>query len=145
MPLPFLASPPDVMPAIDERGLRTDVFFDVTRYEAGEVEAARIAVERSAGPILMLSGDDDHQWPAASMAGEVVRRMEEHGRRDDVTSVVYPGAGHIFFIQDLLPPPVPGSRPLYDFGGSNEADHSAGLDAWQRAVAFLQTPESVQP
>jgi dienelactone hydrolase len=138
VPLPFLACPPGVMPAIDERGLRTDVFFDPALYEEGEVEAAQIAVERSAGPILLLSGDDDHQWPAAPMADEIALRMTEHGRGDDVTSVVYPGAGHVFFIQDLLPPPVPGTRPMYDFGGSHEADRIAGRDAWQCAVAFLQ-------
>jgi dienelactone hydrolase len=138
VPLPFLACPPDVMPAISEGGLRTDVFFDLARHDAADIEAARIAVERAVGPILLLSGDDDHQWPAVPMANEVVRRMEEHGRGDDVTSVVYPGAGHVFFIRDLLPPPVPGSRPTYDFGGGSEADSIASRDAWQRAVAFLQ-------
>jgi len=40
-----------------------------------EVDVARIPVERSAGPILLLSGDDDHQWPATPMAEEIVRRM----------------------------------------------------------------------
>jgi len=27
----------------------------------------------------LLSGDDDHQWPAAPMAEEIVRRMEDYG------------------------------------------------------------------
>jgi dienelactone hydrolase len=138
VPLPFLACPPVVMPAFSEKGLRTDVFFDLSRYEPGEIDAARIAVERSAGPILLLSGDDDHQWPAVPMANEIVRRMENHGRGDDVTNVVYSGAGHVFLVQDFMPPPRPGTSPQYDFGGSTEADHAAGRDAWQRAVAFLQ-------
>lgn len=94
-PLPFLSCPPDVQPVFSERGLRTDVFFDVSRYEPEAVDAARIPVERSAGPLLLLSGDDDHQVPSAPMAHEIVRRMEGHGRGDDVTSVVYPGAGHV--------------------------------------------------
>jgi pimeloyl-ACP methyl ester carboxylesterase len=138
VPLPFLPCPPVVMPAFSERGLRTDVFFDLSRHQPGDVDAARIAVERSAGPILLLSGDDDHQWPAVPMAEEIVRRMADHGRGDDVTNVVYPDAGHVFLVQDFLPPPRPGTSPQYDFGGSTEADHAAGRDAWQRAVSFLQ-------
>jgi dienelactone hydrolase len=140
VPLPFLPCPPVVMPAFSDKGLRTDVFFDLSRHQPGDVDRARISVERSAGPILLLSGDDDHQWPAAPMAEEIVRRMENHGRRDDVTNVVYPGAGHAFLVQDFLPPPGPGTRPQYDLGGSTQADHIAGKDAWQRAVSFLQAP-----
>ena len=138
VPVPFLPCPPDVMPAFSERGLRTDVFFDLSRYQPGDVDTARIPVERSAGPIMLLSGDDDHQWPSASMANEIVQRMEAHGRGDDVASVVYPGAGHAFLVQDFQPPPRPGTGPQYDFGGSAEVDHIAGKDAWQRAVSFLQ-------
>ena len=138
VPLPFLACPPVVMPAFSEKGLRTDVFFDLSRHEPGEIDAARIAVERSAGPLLLLSGDDDHQWPAAAMAIEIVRRMEENGRADEVTNVIYPGAGHAFFVQQFTRPPEPGARPSYDLGGNDQADRIAGEDAWQRAVSFLQ-------
>jgi dienelactone hydrolase len=138
VPLPFLACPPVVMPAFSEIGLRTDVFFDLSRHEPAEIDAARIAVERSAGPLLLLSGDDDHQWPSAAMANEIVRRMEENGRADDVINVIYPGAGHAFFVQQFMPPPGPGTRPSFDLGGNVQADHNAGVDAWQRAVSFLQ-------
>jgi len=138
VPLPFLPCPPDIRPAFNERGLRTDVFFDMSRHSPGEVDVARIPVERSAGPILLLSGDDDHQWPAAPMAEEIVQRMVDHGRGDDITNVVYPGAGHVFLIQDFMPPPGSGTGPQFDFGGSTQADHVASEDAWRRAVSFLQ-------
>jgi dienelactone hydrolase len=138
VPLPFLPCPPDIRPAFNERGMRTDVFFDLSRYGPPELDAARIPVEHSAGPILLLSGDDDHQWPAAPMADEIVRRMVDHGRGDDVTSVVYPGAGHTFLVQDFMPPPGAGAGPQFDFGGSTQADHVAGEDAWRQAVSFLQ-------
>jgi uncharacterized protein len=138
-PLPFLPRSPEVTPVFTERGLRTDTFMDLSRYEPGEIDAARIPVERSSGPILLLSGDDDHQWSAAPMAEEIVRRMEEHGRGDDVTSVVYPGAGHVFLVQEFLPPSSPGAVPMFDYGGSDEADSVAGQDAWRRAVSFLRS------
>jgi len=139
--LPFLPCPPEVKPLFNERGLRTDAFFDLSRYEPGDVDAARIPVERSTGPIMLLSGDDDHRWPAEPMVDEIVRRMVAHGRADDVTNVVYPGAGHTFLVQDFLyPPRGPGPGPPMDFGGSTEADIVAGKDTWQRIPSFLQAP-----
>lgn len=138
VPVPFLPCPADIAPAFNERGLRTDVFFDLSRHERAEIEAARIPVERSVGPILLLSGDDDHQWPSAPMADEIVRRMVDHGRGHDVTSIVYAAAGHTFLIQDFMPPPGLGVGPHMDFGGTTEADHAASEDAWQRIVSFLQ-------
>jgi dienelactone hydrolase len=141
VPLPFLACPPDVVPLFSEWGLRTDVFCDASQHEPAEVDASRITVERSTGPLLLLSGDDDHMWPAASMSDEIVQRMENHGRGEDVTNVVYAGAGHVFLLQDFMPRPGQGSGPQYDFGGSFQADSIAGKDAWQRAVSFLSTDE----
>jgi dienelactone hydrolase len=135
-PLPFLPCPPDIRPVFSERGLRTDVFCDPSRHGSEAVDAARIPVERSAGPLLLLSGDDDHQVPSAPMAKEIVQRMKDHGRGDDITSVVYPGAGHVFFVQDFMPPP--GAGPQYDFGGSTEADFHAGKDAWRLVISFLK-------
>src|SRR5439155_18694279 len=103
---------PEVKLAFNEQGMRTDVFFDLSAHEPGAVDAARIPVERIAGPILLLAGDDDHQWPAEPMTDEIVRRMEDHGRAGEVTRVVYPGAGHAFLVQDLLPPR--GAGPAFD-------------------------------
>lgn len=137
-PLPILACPPDMSPVFSDRGLRTDVFCDVSRYAPAEVGAVLIPVEQSAGPILLLSGDDDHQWPAAPMAEELVRRMEDYRRGDDVTNVIYPGAGHTSLVQDFMSPPGAGTEPLFDLGGSLQGDQVASTDAWRRTVAFLQ-------
>jgi uncharacterized protein len=131
-PLPFLPSL-NASPVFNERGLRTDVFFNLDGYEPGQVTAATIPVERATGPILLLSGDDDHQWPAVPMANRVVRRMTDHGRLKDITSVVYPGAGHVFLVLDFLRP----GGPAFDYGGGPDADRAAGADAWQRIPAFL--------
>jgi dienelactone hydrolase len=138
-PLPFLPCPEGVELVFNDRGLRTDGFFDLSRHQREHVEAATIAVERSAGPILLLSGDDDHQWPAAPMAGEIVRRMVAHGRVDDVTNVLYPDAGHVLLMQGLPPLSGPGTGPPMDFGGTTEADIVAGKSAWERIPSFLQS------
>ena len=135
--VPFLPSAPTFQPVFTEMGLRTDVFFDLKAYTRSETDAARIRVEQAVGPILLLSGDDDHQWPAAPMAAEIEGRMKEHGRARDITNVVYPGAGHVFLIREFVPPAMFGVGGLFDFGGTPEADADAGVDAWQRIGDFL--------
>jgi pimeloyl-ACP methyl ester carboxylesterase len=142
VPLPFLPHRPGIQPVFNEKGQRIDVFHDLTGYEPEAIDAARIPVERSTGQILLLSGDDDHMWPAAPMAEEIVRRMVDHGRGGDVTNVVYPGAGHIFLMQDFLPPLGSVNTQSYDFGGNPQADDFAGKDAWQRVSGSFKGPES---
>jgi acetyl esterase/lipase len=135
--VPFLPSAPTFNPLFTESGMRTDVFFDLNRYGPSATAAARIRVEQATGPILLLSGADDHQWPAAPMAAEIELRMKEHGRGNDITNVVYPGAGHVFLIREFIPPAMLGIGGLYDYGGTPEADSVAGNDAWRRITNFL--------
>jgi hypothetical protein len=61
--------------------------------DAGAVDAARIPVERCAGPVLLVSGGDDHVWPTARMCAMLVERMSSHGRRDAIRHLNYPRAG----------------------------------------------------
>jgi len=136
--VPFLPHFPDVAPLFTPSGLRTDVFFDLPRYEPAVLNAARIPVEKAAGPLLLISGDDDHQWPAAPMASEVVDRMNDHGRSGDVTNIVYPGAGHAFLHREFFPAPADWIGPRFDFGGNAGADAAASEDAWPRIASFLQ-------
>ena len=39
---------------------------------------AEIQVENIQGPILIISGKDDDQWPATSMSNKIMERLEEH-------------------------------------------------------------------
>ena len=61
--------------------------------------------------------------------------MKDHGRGDDVTNVVYPGASHVFLVREFLPPAMLGIGGVYDFGGTPEADTVAGKDAWGRITS----------
>jgi hypothetical protein len=92
-PWPFLPLPEGRMPAFTDQGMRTDVCYDLSSYQAETVDAPRIPIEQARGPILVLSGDDDHQWPAASMAGELTERMKRNGRSADVTAWSIPTRG----------------------------------------------------
>jgi dienelactone hydrolase len=137
--LPFLPYRDDAVPTVSKLGTRIDVCYDVSRYEQHEVDATRIAVERAVGPILLLSGDDDHMWSSTTMCGEVVRRSAQHGRAGMVTHIAYPGAGHVFLHSEFLPAADDATGPRFDFGGTAAADRAAAADAWPRLTAFLRS------
>lgn len=42
------------------------------------VKRAEIQVENINGPVLIISGKDDDQWPAPEMSEQIVRRLKEH-------------------------------------------------------------------
>ena len=143
-PWPFLPLAEDRMPAFTELGMRTDGCYDLADYNAEQIDAARIPIELAQGPILLLAGDDDHMWPSASMATELVNRHNQKGRPADVTNVVYPDAGHAFVMREFMPPPGSPGSPPFDFGGSPGADASAASDTWSRVPSFLRRPERAE-
>jgi dienelactone hydrolase len=136
-PVPFLPLAEGRMPDFTEHGMRTDSTYDLSCYTPAQVEAARIPIERARGPILLLAGDDDHMWPAATMSNELAGRMTAFGRSTELTSVVYPDAGHTFLTREFMPPPGSPSSPPIDFGGTVDADLLAAADAWARIGTFL--------
>jgi dienelactone hydrolase len=107
------------------------------------VERASIPVERISGPILLISGGDDHVWPAAEMSETIVARLKQHGFVDPVEHLHYPRAGHMLRYPYL--PTTPRQtrhrhlwHTAYSFGGTAPADAEAQADSWRRAIAFLQ-------
>ncbi|MGH2759152.1 MAG: acyl-CoA thioester hydrolase/BAAT C-terminal domain-containing protein [Actinomycetota bacterium] len=134
-PVPFLRYSVEVQPDLGPAGMRVDMCYDLARYEAPDIEAATIQVERCHGPILLLSGSDDHMFPAAFFAKRIVERLSSLGRDSDVTSVVYPGAGHAFLHSEFFANVDAGGRPIWDFGGDPEADKVAATDAWPRILS----------
>lgn len=105
------------------------------------VERAIIPVEKCRGPILLISGGDDHVWSAAQMAKMIEERMRARGLTENVTHLNYPRAGHALRYPHL-PTTARKSRPAglkyeVSFGGSAEADAEAHADSWPRAISFL--------
>ncbi len=137
-PVPFLRYSRDVQPSFGPDGMRVDTCYDLSRYSASDIDAATISVERCRGPILLLSGSDDHMLPAATFAGFIVERLSAYGRESDVTSVVYPGAGHAFLHREFFANVDANGRPIWDFGGDPTADEAAASDAWPRIVSFFR-------
>lgn len=102
------------------------------RRHAEEAAAAAIAVERIAGDVVLVAGEDDQVWPAADFARAVAGRRASHGLGTSL--VTHPGAGH----RVVLPGEVPVERGrAMARGGTPEADAALGLLAWPHVVRSL--------
>jgi dienelactone hydrolase len=103
---------------------------------------AAIPAEQINGPILLISGGDDHVWPAQEMAEAIVTRLKNRGFRHAIEHLHYPTAGHLLRYPHL-PTTARDSRhkhlrgARYSFGGSARADAEAQSDSWHRTIEFL--------
>lgn len=110
---------------------------------AEAIEQAGIPVERVNGPMLLISGGDDHVWPAEEMAKAIIARMRKHRVDHEVEHLHYGSAGHLLRYPHL-PTTVRSSRHEHlrgarlSFGGSAQADAEAQADSWRRSIAFLK-------
>jgi dienelactone hydrolase len=106
------------------------------------VERAAIPVENIRGPLLLISGGDDHLWPAAEMSEAIVARLKRHGSTHASEHLHFPHAGHMLRYPHL-PVTARHSRnkhlrgARFSFGGTPSADAEAQSQAWRRAITFL--------
>jgi dienelactone hydrolase len=107
------------------------------------VERAAIRAEQTRGPIMLVSGGDDHLWPAAEMSEGLVARLKQKQFPHAVEHLHYPGAGHMLRYP-FLPTTsrVSSNKHLrgakFSFGGNAAADAEAQVDSWRRAIVFLR-------
>jgi len=107
------------------------------------VERAALPVELIRGPIMLVSGGDDHVWPAAEMCETILARLTDHRFSHAVEYLNYPHAGHMLRYP-YLPTTSRQSRnrhlrnARFSFGGTAPADAEANADSWRRAIAFLR-------
>jgi dienelactone hydrolase len=108
------------------------------------IAAAAIPVERIRGPIMLVSGGDDHLWPTARMSEAIVARLKQKHFAHRAEHLHYPHAGHMLRYP-YLPTTARDSRNAhlrgarFSFGGTAAADAEAQSDSWRRAVEFLRT------
>jgi dienelactone hydrolase len=105
---------------------------------------ATIPVERIHGPIMLVSGGDDHLWPTAEMCIAILARLTDHHFPHAVEYFNYPRAGHMLRYPYLpTTSRVSRNRHLrnarYSFGGNPASDAEANADSWRRAIAFLRS------
>ncbi len=131
-PVPFVSfvqdwEPPGIPPAYRE------LYLQSIAADPAQADTATIPVERIAGDVVVIGGEDDQVWPGAQFARMVADRRATHGL---LTTVVTPDkAGH----RAVFPgeQPVTGGRVMAR-GGSPEADADLGALAWPHVTNALR-------
>lgn len=75
-PLPFVPVPWSATPDLISGNLRGA--FEKMMQNTEAMEAAAIRVENISGPMLLISGTDDEQWPSMEMSETILSRLEEN-------------------------------------------------------------------
>jgi dienelactone hydrolase len=106
--------------------------------------AALSPIERTTGPILLASGEDDQVWPCTRMAQVAVSHLAQHGRdRTHDECLVYPHAGHGATKVPGDPTTdvasfVAATGAWFESGGTPAGNARAQRDAWTRVLAFCR-------
>jgi dienelactone hydrolase len=132
--------PPEGIQAGGPLALRP--MFEPALENKDAVHAAEIPVERTKGPILMVSGELDAMWPSTPMAEMVQRRATDADFGHQVIHLRYPDGGHLCAGASGIPigtevrqHPLTGG--FYAFGGSRAGNARARSDSWPRVIEFL--------
>jgi hypothetical protein len=104
---------------------------------------ASIEVERTRGPVLLISGTDDGVWPSEMMAEAVVARLKHSHFPYAVEHLKYPHAGHRAGRPEIVPTwhgrvRNPTSGREENLGGNAKGDAESSLDAIPRVLEFLR-------
>lgn len=110
---------------------------------AGAAQAI-IPVENIRGPILLISGSDDHVWNSSEMSDSVVARLKHGHFPYEVVHLNYPHAGHGAGHPEIVPAwqgwvinPTSGRET--EMGGTPKGNAESALDAAPKVLAFLKT------
>ena len=151
-PLPFAPLPLRgfmLRSAIPVVGFRRPVMFR-NLFRAGlrnrrEVERAELPVETIKAPILLISGGDDHLWPAAKMCEAIVTRRKQSAAAFPTEHITYPRAGHNLRYPHLPTTPRYGRNPHLRGARGFSLWQARPLptpkrrrSSWQRTIRFLR-------
>jgi hypothetical protein len=103
---------------------------------------ALIEVEKTQGPLLLISGEDDGVWRSSAMADAVVQRLKKARFPHPVEHWKYTHAGHSAGRPGIAPAwhgaikhPVSGRE--MDLGGTAKGDAQSSIDAAPKVLEFL--------
>jgi hypothetical protein len=141
-PVPFLRQtpPPEFTAQFARQGppYRLRPLYEASRGDTARLRAAQIPVERTNGPVLLVSADDDQFWPSATHAEALVARAAAARFAHRVEHVRNPGAGHQLLVP-YLPTPPRASGQFWMAGGSAEAYARADAASWRATLRFLES------
>src|SRR5215203_4955624 len=99
--------------------------FDNFQARPGQIEKSEIPVERTNGPVLLISGDADQVWPSTQLSQAAMDRLRRSERPYHDEFHHYPDAGH-----GIQPPYLPATPGTYYYGGDLEGNAAANEDSW---------------
>lgn len=106
--------------------------FDILQAKPEQLEKAQIPVERTNGPVLLISGDEDQIWPSTQLSQVAMDRLRRSERPYHDEFRPYPDAGH-----GIQPPYLPATPGTYYYGGDLKGNALANEDSWQRVLGML--------
>lgn len=116
-------------------------FVNVECHEKSRA-AARIAVERIAGPVLLISGTDDGFWPSVDYCAQIKADLLAAGHLWPVEHVHNDGAGHAIGFPYVPTTDIARIHPVagvaINGGGTPQANARANEKSWQRVLAMLE-------
>ncbi|HTK02345.1 MAG TPA: acyl-CoA thioesterase/bile acid-CoA:amino acid N-acyltransferase family protein [Bordetella sp.] len=125
----------------DGTPVRQAAAFHTPLRHPASVAAARIAVERIAGPVMLVSGTDDGFWPSTLFSEQIAATLKEHGHRWPVEHVCGQGAGHSIGLPNvpttLIAKPHPVAGVVLTAGGTPPANARANRQSWDAVQRFL--------
>ena len=112
--------------------------------DAERVQGATIPVERTNGPILLISGGADQLWPSRVRAEIVIKRLNQHQFAYPYEHLCYEEAGHNISLPPYRPSitgPVhhPIANLRFDLGGTTKANAHAIEDSWKQVLHLLSS------
>lgn len=142
-PLPYLrnrATPVQMADIFSRTPVAVTPLFLINLADPVAVAAAVIPVENIAGPVLLISGQEDPMWPSTLMADMVMERLRAHAHPYHDRHLSYAGAGHPLQAP-YLPTTVTAVRHrvgnVMALGGSPREQAFANHDSWPQVLAFL--------
>ena len=125
---------------------RQTTAFNTAVDDAQAVSAAMIPLEKIAGPILMISGEDDALWPSTRFSEIAEQYLRDAAFPHTVRHARYADAGHTiglpFQPSTVLARPHPVSGIMLAYGGTVEGNAHASEESWREVLSFLQEATS---
>lgn len=103
----------------------------------GSLAQGVIPVEKINGPVLLVSGFGEGNWPSTLYTEVASRRLELHDFPFPYEHLAYPGAGHRLGVP-YTPRTEDTSGGLRLMGGNPRDAAAANADYWPRMIRFLQ-------
>ncbi|KAM9753425.1 peroxisomal succinyl-coenzyme A thioesterase-like isoform 1-T1 [Menidia menidia] len=107
--------------------------------------AYKVDVGRLQCPLLLVVGEDDHNWCASESAEDMKEMMERAGNSHLLTVLSYPNAGHLIeppyspFARASLFRTVQTREKVIALWGGQTLEHSrAQEDSWRKMLIFLR-------